>query len=244
MIAKFGPEGRLKAVAADHGGLRVWVPPQETHRYVIGSDSAEGVSGGDYSVATVLEVDSCEQVAEYRGHYEPHEWGAICCMLAHLYNRALLAFETGCSAHGLAAAKYARLWGYPNLYLQTAINTTDRRRTKKLGWATTEKTKPLLTEKIRTAIQEKCTIRSETLIAELLTAYFDESGKIKYRGHDDCAMSYGIALYVRDDALSQGMSRVTERKPRTQTEKMWADWEAETTGRRSHEKRQRLHDGN
>lgn len=244
MNPKFGPDGRLRSISTRQGGLSIWVPPVEGRRYVIGADSAEGVSGGDFSDACVLDVDTCEQVAEYRGHYEPHHWATLAGSLGYLYNTALLAFETGCSAHGLAAAKHCRVWGYPSLYLQSIVNTTERRRTKKIGWHTTERTKPLLTERIRTAIAEGCPIHSEVLMKELLTGYFDDSGKIKYRGHDDAAMGYGIALYVRDEALTQGYARVTERKSMTATEKMWDEWEAETSGTgRKKKQRTRTHDG-
>ena len=55
------------------GDLRVWKHPEKDKRYVIGVDVSEGLGEGmgDWSVATVLEYESMECVAVWRGQYSP-----------------------------------------------------------------------------------------------------------------------------------------------------------------------------
>lgn len=196
-------EKPYRLMPSPKGGLSIWSWPDPARRYVIGVDSAAGVSGGDFSVAEVLDMETCEQVAEWHGLYDPTDWGRRCARLGWLYGEGVLAFETYPTAHGLSAARAAEAAGYRNLYRRQRLDEITRKFTTSLGWHTNVQTKGLMVNRVRLAIQEGHRIRSETLLRELRSMRLGDTEpgareKIVAPDHDDCHDAYAIALCVRD----------------------------------------------
>jgi hypothetical protein len=213
------------------GPLSVWQEPTQRRKYVIGADTAEGLRDGDWSVAEVVEMETCEQVAELRVKRAPVEFARMCVRLARWYNGACLAFETGTSAHGLSAQQAAQAYGYGNFYMRRVIDSIAYTTLEKLGWATTVKSKPMLVDRVREAIagEDPCIIRSEVLLTELKSVRYvqrQSSGALRVEGkpHDDCFMGYGIALMVRDELYHRGVGHASTDRVLTPTERMWQDY--------------------
>ena len=105
------------------GRLIIWLPPRRDHQYIGSGDVSSGIepAAGDdidetgcYSVLDIYDIESWEQVAQWRGLVQPDEFGEICVMVGMLYNEALLAPEV--NNHGLTACVAIRDSGYRNLY--------------------------------------------------------------------------------------------------------------------------------
>lgn len=241
---RFDP-ARYKLIENHRGGLRIWDHPRQDKLYVIGIDSASGMSGKDFSAASVIETASRALVATWIGKYDPNPWGLQCAMLGAYYNSAMLAFETHPSQHGLSACMAARdSAGYSNLYVDIRIGLTTHKRTERLGWIQSDQSRGQLYNRIKQCLADKNEIPSQELLLQLLTAKLDEKGRVRFDGHDDIAMSYGIAQCVCDLVAIRGWVTSTEERPRSWTERYWEarkeEWERSTNPAAQ---RQRLDDG-
>ena len=74
------------------GNLWVWDYPNYTKNYIVSADVARG-DASDWSAFHVLDVESLEQVAEYRGKVGTKDFGNMCVNIATEYNDALLKYE-------------------------------------------------------------------------------------------------------------------------------------------------------
>jgi hypothetical protein len=112
-------------------GLMVWEPPLPGHSYVIGADTAEGVEGGDYDAAPVLDKASLRQVAEIHGRWEPDDYAQVLFDVGQAYGKASVVVERNNHGHAvLLALSYRR---YPEVALG---------HDGKPGWLSNHQTKP------------------------------------------------------------------------------------------------------
>ena len=171
--------------------------PKET--YVIGADVGMGVRGGDPSCAQILD-SQMRQVATWRGVVYPDYFGKILATLGYHYHTALIAPER--NNHGLVTCITLRDLLYPNLYTDVAEGTLDYGKdTIRLGFFTSEATKPLIIDKLRASFKDgDVVINDLTTLEEMLTFVVTESGKIEAEGgaHDDTVIALALALYVHE----------------------------------------------
>ena len=70
----------------------IWQQPNYNKNYIMSADVSRG-DGSDYSAFHILELESMEQVAEYRGKIGTKEFGNLCVNTATEFNDALLVVE-------------------------------------------------------------------------------------------------------------------------------------------------------
>jgi hypothetical protein len=199
----FSPKKRMilenkRFVERKDGELRVWSEPQQGKRYVIGADVAEGLDGGDYSVAEVIAVDTGYQVAEWHGHIAPDLFGQLLYHLGKWYNNSLVLVES--NNHGLTTNITLRDMNYPNLYVQTNLDDrgSNEKETKKLGFATNKRSKPFIIDNLSALLREGIHgICSADLVQEMQTYVVldDGSYSAQLNCNDDRVMAYAIACY-------------------------------------------------
>lgn len=160
-----GPGGPVQVVADTHGALRVFLPPGEPARpgdrkptYVIGADVAEGVPGGDFSVAQVLAFDPADrpratQAAIYRERLDPAAFGHAVARLAEMYTGpdgrpALVVPEI--NSVGLLTTEVLFRRG-ARLYQRRVYDRLNATHTFERGFRTTPSSKPFLIETLRAA---------------------------------------------------------------------------------------------
>ncbi|MFI4971145.1 MAG: hypothetical protein ACHP7H_00580, partial [Hyphomicrobiales bacterium] len=188
------------------GELKVYreVDPKES--YVIGADVGMGIRGGvkgrkdgDPSVAQILD-SQLRQVAVWRGLCHPDVFAKILVTLGYHYNSALVAPER--NNHGLVTCVALRDMDYPYIYTDQVEGTLEPDKdTINIGFFTSERTKPLIIDKLRAYDREReIEINDEATLKEMLTFVVTESGKMEAEGgsHDDCVMSLAIATYVHE----------------------------------------------
>ncbi len=136
------------------GNLWVWDYPNYTKNYIVSADVARG-DASDWSAFHVLDVESLEQVAEYRGKIGTKDFGNMCVNISTEYNDALLVIEN--TNIGWAAIQPAIDRQYKNLFYSTRDLTVvdteiqlrkgfDLKAKDKLvpGFTTSAKTRPLI----------------------------------------------------------------------------------------------------
>ena len=57
--------------------LWIWQPPNYTKDYVLSADVSRG-DGSDYSAFHVMDIETMEQVAEYKGRMSTKDFGNLC----------------------------------------------------------------------------------------------------------------------------------------------------------------------
>lgn len=177
-------------------GLRIYKEPEEEGLYVIGADVAEGVTGGDYSVAVVWNRKTGEEVAMYRGHMPPDRFGEMLNKWGRKYNNAFMVVEI--NNHGLTTVTILKQLLYPSLYFRPRQHETmGTQVSDKIGWKTTRVTRPLLIDEFAQAVREgSLTIHSKELLDEMTVFIYDDSGNmVAQEGfHDDCVFAAGIGF--------------------------------------------------
>jgi hypothetical protein len=199
---------RYRLAPSNRGTLNVWQVPIPGRDVIIGSDTAGGGASGDYSVACVIDAETCALLALWRDHLSPMPWGRAVARLGWYYNEGFLAFETGVSSHGLAACHAAIAAGYRRIFKTQNVRRADMPQSEQLGWPTNSTTKPLMIARVQEALEQNLDIPSEDLLRELSEQRYADTGtvrKVVPEKHDDMMMAYAVALCVRDRAWTAGL---------------------------------------
>ena len=193
--------------------LWIWSYPDYTKEYLVTADVARG-DGSDYSATQVFDVESLEQVAEYKGQLSTTDYGNFLIDLATRYNDALLVVEN--NNVGWATVQTIIDRGYKNLFYQSKdlkyVDTEHQMESNRYrardrnmipGFTTSLKTRPLIIAKMEEYTREKMiTVKSSRLIEELFVfIYYNNKAEAMQGYNDDLVMSYSIALWIRDTAL-------------------------------------------
>lgn len=178
------------------GPFKQFQPIVPSERYCIGADVAEGLSHGDFSSATILDSRG-NQVASWHGHIDPIDYGDLLYALGMMFNRAHLIVER--NNHGLATCRRLQERNYPNLYHEKEVDGSyDDRLTRRVGFLTTSKTKPLIIDNIRNLLRQgEAGLADKEYIAELRTYVVDEKGvtNAKEKCFDDRVISWALAIF-------------------------------------------------
>jgi len=218
-----GPESEWIRFTEERGGpLRIWQVPDKTKRYVIGADVAgqvreddyamreRSVKGGgeDYCAAVVLDLESGVQVAEYRSHDDPDEYGRMLARLGYVYGGAdgargaLLGVES--NAMGQAALSELKNAKYRNMFRRQRRETAKAGRAPALGLVTSRDSKERILSYLGVTLRERPDrVKSEVAKFELERFVKNELGfgEAATGFHDDVVIAWGIALEMRDQVL-------------------------------------------
>lgn len=179
----------------EEDGLRIYKNPKSDGIYVCGVDVAEGVEGGDYSVAIIWDRKTGEEVAFYRGLCAPDQFGVMLSNWGRKYNNALMVVEI--NNHGLTTVTLLKQHMYPSLYFRPKqFDMMGMQYTDRIGWKTTKLTRPLLIDDLAQAMRDKIlTVHSKEILDEMTMFIYDRNNNmVAAEGtHDDCIFSSGIA---------------------------------------------------
>lgn len=189
--------GGEHTVTQNEDGLIMYLPPRPDRTYVAGADVAEGVTGGDYSVVTIFDRESGEEVAFWRGYMAPDRFGAFLAKAGKLYNHALMVVEI--NNHGLTTVTALKNAMYPQIYFRPVVkmDTMGTQFSDRMGWKTTKVTRPLMIDDLREALADgSYKIHTEKTFDEMLTFVFDDGGNMVSQStfHDDCIFASAICF--------------------------------------------------
>lgn len=198
-------------------GYWIFKYPEAGKSYMVTGDVARG-DGSDFSAAHVIEIESLEQVAEYRGKIPTKDYAHALMAMATEYNMALLVVEN--ANVGWAVIQEILDCNYDNLFYSSAdlqyvdvetqmtnkINTQEKKMTP--GFTTSNKSRPLLISKLEAYIRNKeAIIHSKRLIDELTVFVWKTTGSTSSKAeamdgyNDDLVIAFAIAMWIRDVAL-------------------------------------------
>jgi hypothetical protein len=178
--------------------LKIFKEPEPGHEYVIGGDVAEGLVNGDYSVAEVVDTQTMETVARWRGHIDPDKFGEILGALGTYYNYALIGVEV--NNHGLTTIQKLRDTFYTNLFKRDKGYDEDfEEPTSNLGWKTDVRTKRLAIDDLIRIVRERLNKdRDAVFVSEAFAFVRDIRGRMNAEKgeHDDTVMAKAIAFQL------------------------------------------------
>ena len=181
--------------------FEVWRDPNPQHGYVLGVDTSEGLSHGDYSCVQVLDLNTGEQAAVWHGHIPPDELAEEVLSIGLWYRDALCCVES--NNHGLTTLTVLRQLGYPNLFRKRSLNQATTRVSQEFGWRTTRTSKPLLIDDLGMALRAgELQLFDEGTFAELRTFVRTERGSMSGSPYDDRVMALALANQMRKYAYA------------------------------------------
>jgi hypothetical protein len=182
--------------------------PEDGKQYIIGADVARG-DGQDFSTIQILDVDTLEQVAEFREKISPDLFPFVISHLAKMYNMAYVVIEA--NSFGLGVCFDMRdKFKYPRNRLYFSKNIKDihvrhykykvNEGTEIPGFQTSRKNRVLLVKAIIEHMREGSLIlHSKRLMAEFQTFIMNGDKPEHEPGfNDDLILALGLALYIRD----------------------------------------------
>ena len=192
--------------------LWIWEPADYTKDYIVCADVSRGDST-DYSAFHVIDLESCKQVAEYKGRVSTRDYGNMLVNVAQEYNEALLVVEN--NNIGWAAIQQIIDRDYQNLFYtskdlkyvdtQRQVHNKHNREEKQMvpGFTMSMKTRPLVIAKLEEFFREKAVeVQSHRLIDELFVFIYNGQKAEAMRGYnDDLVLSFAMGLWIRETAL-------------------------------------------
>jgi hypothetical protein len=179
------------------GELKVWKERELGEQYWIGADVAMGSREGDWSVAQVLDSQQ-RLVAQWRGKIHPDAFADVLEALGFYFNEAWVAVEN--NSHGLwTAVRLGRDLAYPFTWTDVSEGQLNDRETINIGFRMSVKTKPMVIDKLRSALRNgDLFIEDRETLQEMLTYIVNESGKYEAEQgcHDDTVTSLALALHI------------------------------------------------
>ena len=195
------------------GDLWIWDYPKDGCTYAVTADVARG-DGEDYSTYSVRDIETMDQVAEYKGKVDTTTFANMLMSICHEYGQAYLIIDNkniGWSTIQVIIDKH-----YPNLfysykndpYLDRNIHLIRQYDMKTMeemvpGFTITHILRPVMTEKLRIYMQERSFIVNSTRAINELEVFLWINGKPQaQKGYnDDLVMESCMFLYVRDTVL-------------------------------------------
>lgn len=224
-------EANLREPIFDEDGLAIWAEYDPTHQYVIAGDPAEGLEGGDWSVAQVVDVGTREQVARLRGHWPTDHFGKIVAMLGYRYGGAMIGIERNNHGHAVLNTLRNEV-RYENLYRHFEYDPLMQTDEKfRWGWPTTPNTKPVMMSDLDAALADAgdgIRVRDRATLAEMRTFHWNGKGGMEaIEGcFDDCVTSLAVAWQLRKQpgSYQQAMGYFDERNATPEQQKVLAEY--------------------
>ena len=212
-----------EAALIANGTRQTWQPPSGYS--VMGIDVAEGVtltSGGEsQGDGHAIEIYDAKlrQAVEWRGFCDIDQLGELAVNLANLY-KSYVGFEI--NNQGIALAQYLKkhfpLW---RLFHREVYDENYKLTTKKLGWHTNSRTKPLMLAQLAAEIRERrVEINSQPLVSECLQTTRDDDGIVNTQGKDRL-MATAIALQMYQHRPPPVKPHRPEQEERQRQETAW-----------------------
>ena len=173
-------------------GIKIFKERKIGSRYVCGADTSEGTSI-DYSVGTVYESSTREQVAIIRGKFKPFDFAYLLDEMCHLYELPggilpLLSVERNLHGHAvlLQLSEHIR---YNNLYVHTD---------NKLGWLTDRVTRPIMIDTFIDGIENGTIKLTDSVTLQECLTLVELNGKIQagVNKNDDAVIASAIATQL------------------------------------------------
>lgn len=173
----------------------------ENKAYSVGSDVSEGLEGGDFSTACVIDR-SLEVCCTYSGHVDPDQLGDILVKLAKWYNGAIITHES--NNHGHSVSNTLKRIGYNKVWKREVLDELGKDIQDKIGWNTNVKTKMLMLDELVAPYRDGLLkVNCKSTLREMLTVMVEDGGNVVLNGKDR-TVALGLAIQGLKQASVEG----------------------------------------
>lgn len=165
LVGAWQKKARVFAERDDRGPLWIYKPCNADHRYVVFIDPAGTVGEtrakhfkdpadvSDYTVMWVVDCATMETVAVWHDRIDIGKVGEEAAKLGLIYNKAVICPEvTG--GYGWVVVQKLLDLGYGAIHRDRNRQTWGRERKDQYGWSTTEASRPIMLETLRSVLRE------------------------------------------------------------------------------------------
>jgi hypothetical protein len=179
------------------GHERIWYPPEKDKKYVIGSDTSEGIVGGDPNGVGVMDMDG-RMCASVHGLFRPDTHARHIHRLHGLYNGAYIGVErenhggTVCDCLSKMPIPRSRIYHFKK---------------GRMGWSTNAQTRPIMLDDLAEAVTNGfIEMNDRDFLKEMTTFGLQANNKWEHDSgaHDDSLFKWGIAWQMRKFRTSRG----------------------------------------
>ncbi len=194
------------------GRMMVWEKAVAGRRYGAVLDTASGrgteqslgdsedvkEGGTDYSVIQIWDLEKLKMVAMFRAKWPYAKCHEPLLQMAREYNNAYIIVEA--TDHGLTVLNNLEKTDYPQtlIHSERVVDKKTKTRTKKWGFYTNNKSRPLIIDELATNIEEgNVRVHSRRVQSECFRFIIHDDGKpAAMDGYkDDCVMAMAIMTY-------------------------------------------------
>ena len=200
--------------------ILIYEDVQERHPYVIGCDTAG--DGSDRFIGQVLDNATGNQVAKLKLDTGEKEFVNQVYCLGEYYNKALVGVESNFSTYPNNELSRMR---YPKLYVRQSLDSYTHKPKEMYGFRTDKLSRNSIIAKMIDFVKKNIyQINDEDTLNEMLTFVRNEDFRPEAQegAHDDCIMSFAIALEIRGQQTTEITPERAEQK--AWTEDMWEDY--------------------
>ena len=199
-----------KFIEGDDNEYWIWEQPVEEHKYICSVDVARG-DGADFSVFTIVDFTTMEQVVEYKGKVQPDILASIVFEYATLYDAYVVVDVIGVGA--TTVFKLMEL-GYKKLHYDTPspgllknnARLGNHSKNGQVPGFNVSGVRANMVAHLEESVREnRVAIRSTRIIAEMGTFIYNKAGKADHQrgANDDCLMTLAIALWIMEHNFKQ-----------------------------------------
>lgn len=172
----------------------IWKDPVPGHPYAIGADVAGG-TGKDFSAAHILDLETDEYVATFKGKLDPDEFAYQLRWMGLTYNVALIAPEKNNEGRA-TLLKLQKDLMYPRIFFHQHVDDWSGGLKHTWGWVTSVKTRPTMLAQFAAGLRElKPKLYCERTARELGSFIRVDTSKLAEAAegaNDDMVISAGI----------------------------------------------------
>ena len=201
---QYTEEGSVEFVKDTNGYLRIYEWPDKPA--VIGSDVAEGLEIGDDHASVVLGLELNNTLAVYNTNKpDPDQFAIFNKMLGLYYNNAFIGVERNNVGFSVVS-DLVKIYPERLIYFHTRLDEKTKKKTKKFGWITDQRTRHLILSYLKQEIREGSTdLRDKQLIRQCMR-FVNVDGKPQASAgeKDDLVIARAIAGEMRRFKLAKG----------------------------------------
>lgn len=189
-------DGNRVFLEDEAGQLVIWKMPVKDRMYCMGTDLAEGLIHGDWSVSVVLDPVENEVVAMFRAKIAPEDYAFPVEQIARFYNNAWLVVEVNKNSELIMQDLKLT---YPWLYRRQHREQISDKPTLVPGFYTTPQSRHRILLELRREFsdyEKPLRIYSKIILSEFDKFEVNSKNKAEAASgyHDDCVMALALAL--------------------------------------------------
>jgi len=209
----------------------VWKYPLTEHTYILSADVARG-DAKDYSTFHIIDTNTSEVVAEYKGKIKPDNFAELINEFGLKYCKALVCPEN--NSYGYATILKLQELKYPKLYYRKKSQVyigdyVPPSSAEIAGFNTNGKTRSTMLSKLEEVLRNRQLISYSSRFYEELKVFTWNTGRAEARSgfNDDLVMSLAIGAWILEGAsdyskassgLNDAMLAAMSRNQRTYNE--------------------------